>query len=154
MANHALEAHDRETRWKEAIIKKFGKNHESLIRVIEYYISLFPFSIAGQGVMSEKQMMSGEGRKRGTPSDSDGSSSSDGSVERVSKKQAMETLTTKLDDQHNEQMAYMRKRDDITRANEAIRYENEEKIRKESAESLKQFQGGFLQMFGDLIKKI
>ncbi len=54
-----------------------------------------------------------EGRKRGTPSDSDGSSSSDGSVERVSKKQAMETLTTKLDDQHNQTMAYFKIRDDI-----------------------------------------
>jgi hypothetical protein len=48
----------------------------------------------------------------------------------------------------------MRQRDEYNRQNEAIRYENEDRIRREAAASLDNFQTGFLGMFNNLINKI
>jgi hypothetical protein len=154
MERAELEATEREARRQAAIAKKFGAKSEIAVRICEYFIKLFPFSISGVGVKSESEMMSGAGRKRTSPSDSDVSSVSDGFANRVSKKQAIETLTTKMDEQHNSTMNYMRQRDEFNRQTEAIRYENEDKIRREAAASLDNFQTGFLGMFSDLIKKI
>jgi hypothetical protein len=97
--------------------RKFGSNYGSTMEIVQYWISLFPLVIAGVGIMSERAMQSGAGRKRESSLESELSTdSSDASEGRTTKKQVMASLSLKMEKQHQESMKYIKEYNDTQRS--------------------------------------
>jgi hypothetical protein len=64
MEEAILKAKASKQKQTDLLKRKFGSNYGSIMEIVQYWISLFPLAIAGVGIMSEKAMQSGAGRKR------------------------------------------------------------------------------------------
>lgn len=138
----------------EQIKKRLGKDYVNLMKVVEHFNSLFPQSIAGVGILSEGDLMSGSGRKRGTP-ESDCSILSSQSIDsRVTKKLVMAKIGETINEQHKESMNYMREHHDKIYNYHVAQNVINESARMKTAEKEDTFRNNFLNLMGNLVAQL